>query len=128
MDNRLINSPRFTCTPAKSLSAILSCSREMYRVTEGLQREKQSLMKQLDLLRYEKNVKLAGLWSGFLIVMFRNLISKSPKGFDSGRQCIFSLKIFQFSFIFLSNLSREMNKHLKDERDICCGVVSTNLF
>lgn len=24
----------------------------MYRVTEGLQREKQSLMKQLDLLRY----------------------------------------------------------------------------
>lgn len=25
--------------------------REMYRVTEGLQREKQSLMKQLDLLR-----------------------------------------------------------------------------
>lgn len=25
----------------------------MYRVTEGLQREKQSLMKQLDLLRYE---------------------------------------------------------------------------
>uniref|UniRef100_A0A3Q3VNN6 small monomeric GTPase n=1 Tax=Mola mola TaxID=94237 RepID=A0A3Q3VNN6_MOLML len=39
---------------------------EMYRVTEGLQREKQSLMKQLDLLR-------------------------------------------------------EMNKHLKDERDICCG-------
>uniref|UniRef100_A0A8D3DA38 Calcium release activated channel regulator 2Ab n=1 Tax=Scophthalmus maximus TaxID=52904 RepID=A0A8D3DA38_SCOMX len=42
---------------------------EMYRVTEGLQREKQSLMKQLDLLR-------------------------------------------------------EMNKHLKDERDICSGVVS----
>ncbi|XP_061618353.1 EF-hand calcium-binding domain-containing protein 4B isoform X3 [Phyllopteryx taeniolatus] len=40
---------------------------EMYRVTEGLQREKQSLMKQLDLLR-------------------------------------------------------EMNKHLKDERDICSGV------
>ncbi|KAL3977274.1 atypical dual specificity phosphatase [Sarotherodon galilaeus] len=39
---------------------------EMYRVTEGLQREKQSLMKQLDLLR-------------------------------------------------------EMNKHLKDERDLCCG-------
>uniref|UniRef100_A0A3Q3D5V6 Calcium release activated channel regulator 2A n=1 Tax=Hippocampus comes TaxID=109280 RepID=A0A3Q3D5V6_HIPCM len=39
---------------------------EMYRVTEGLQREKQSLMKQLDLLR-------------------------------------------------------EMNKHLKDERDICSG-------
>lgn len=25
----------------------------MYRVTEGLQREKQSLMKQLDLLRYD---------------------------------------------------------------------------
>uniref|UniRef100_A0A8C7QWF6 Calcium release activated channel regulator 2Ab n=1 Tax=Oncorhynchus mykiss TaxID=8022 RepID=A0A8C7QWF6_ONCMY len=41
---------------------------EMYRVTEGLQREKQSLMKQLDLLR-------------------------------------------------------EMNKHLKDERDIYCAVV-----
>ncbi|XP_071003384.1 EF-hand calcium-binding domain-containing protein 4B-like isoform X2 [Oncorhynchus clarkii lewisi] len=40
---------------------------EMYRVTEGLQREKQSLMKQLDLLR-------------------------------------------------------EMNKHLKDERDIYCAV------
>ncbi|XP_035806104.2 EF-hand calcium-binding domain-containing protein 4B isoform X2 [Amphiprion ocellaris] len=45
---------------------------EMYRVTEGLQREKQSLMKQLDLLR-------------------------------------------------------EMNKHLKDERDICCGVPRTSL-
>uniref|UniRef100_A0A7N8Y283 Calcium release activated channel regulator 2Ab n=1 Tax=Mastacembelus armatus TaxID=205130 RepID=A0A7N8Y283_9TELE len=29
---------------------------EMYRITEGLQREKQSLMKQLDLLRYEKNI------------------------------------------------------------------------
>uniref|UniRef100_A0AAX7SWL3 EF-hand domain-containing protein n=1 Tax=Astatotilapia calliptera TaxID=8154 RepID=A0AAX7SWL3_ASTCA len=28
---------------------------EMYRVTEGLQREKQSLMKQLDLLRYNEN-------------------------------------------------------------------------
>uniref|UniRef100_A0A3Q2Q0C2 small monomeric GTPase n=1 Tax=Fundulus heteroclitus TaxID=8078 RepID=A0A3Q2Q0C2_FUNHE len=40
---------------------------EMYRITEGLQREKQCLMKQLDLLR-------------------------------------------------------EMNKHLKDERDICCSV------
>ncbi|KAM3859291.1 EF-hand calcium-binding domain-containing protein 4B [Diretmus argenteus] len=45
---------------------------EMYRVTEGLQREKQSLMKQLDLLR-------------------------------------------------------EMNKHLKDERDIFCGVPRTSL-
>ncbi|XP_077565813.1 EF-hand calcium-binding domain-containing protein 4B isoform X1 [Stigmatopora nigra] len=45
---------------------------EMYRVTEGLQREKQSLMKQLDLLR-------------------------------------------------------EMNKHLKDERDICSGVPRTSL-
>ncbi|XP_078137547.1 EF-hand calcium-binding domain-containing protein 4B isoform X2 [Sander vitreus] len=45
---------------------------EMYRVTEGLQREKQSLMKQLDLLR-------------------------------------------------------EMNKHLKDERDICCGVPRNSL-
>ncbi|XP_058479982.1 EF-hand calcium-binding domain-containing protein 4B isoform X2 [Solea solea] len=45
---------------------------EMYRVTEGLQREKQSLMKQLDLLR-------------------------------------------------------EMNKHLKDERDIRCGVPRTSL-
>ncbi|XP_044199185.1 EF-hand calcium-binding domain-containing protein 4B isoform X1 [Thunnus albacares] len=45
---------------------------EMYRVTEGLQREKQSLMKQLDLLK-------------------------------------------------------EMNKHLKDERDICCGVPRTSL-
>ncbi|XP_038594440.1 ras and EF-hand domain-containing protein isoform X1 [Micropterus salmoides] len=45
---------------------------EMYRVTEGLQREKQSLMKQLDLLR-------------------------------------------------------EMNKHLKDERDICCGVPRSSL-
>ncbi|XP_040029081.2 EF-hand calcium-binding domain-containing protein 4B isoform X2 [Gasterosteus aculeatus] len=45
---------------------------EMYRVTEGLQREKQSLQKQLDLLR-------------------------------------------------------EMNKHLKDERDICCGVPRTSL-
>ncbi|KAK5876465.1 hypothetical protein CesoFtcFv8_025818 [Champsocephalus esox] len=45
---------------------------EMYRVTEGLQREKQSLMKQLDLLR-------------------------------------------------------EMNKHLKDERDICRGVPRTSL-
>ncbi|XP_053270736.1 EF-hand calcium-binding domain-containing protein 4B [Pleuronectes platessa] len=45
---------------------------EMYRVTEGLQREKQSLMKQLDLLR-------------------------------------------------------EMNKHLKDERDICAGVPRTSL-
>ncbi|XP_069020846.1 EF-hand calcium-binding domain-containing protein 4B [Embiotoca jacksoni] len=45
---------------------------EMYRVTEGLQREKQSLMKQLDLLR-------------------------------------------------------EMNKHLKDERDICCSVPRTSL-
>ncbi|CAB1346175.1 unnamed protein product [Coregonus sp. 'balchen'] len=44
---------------------------EMYRVTEGLQREKQSLMKQLDLLR-------------------------------------------------------EMNKHLKDERDICCAVNPRN--
>lgn len=96
MDNRLINSPRFTCTPAKSLSAILSCSREMYRVTEGLQREKQSLMKQLDLLRYEKNVKLAGLCSGFLIVMFRNLISKSPKGFDSGSADRKSLSVYFF--------------------------------
>ncbi|XP_029017117.1 EF-hand calcium-binding domain-containing protein 4B isoform X2 [Betta splendens] len=45
---------------------------EMYRITEGLQREKQSLMKQLDLLR-------------------------------------------------------EMNKHLKDERDMCCGVPRTSL-
>ncbi|XP_041833774.1 EF-hand calcium-binding domain-containing protein 4B [Melanotaenia boesemani] len=45
---------------------------EMYRITEGLQREKQSLMKQLDLLR-------------------------------------------------------EMNKHLKDERDIYCGVPRTSL-
>ncbi|KAM9705001.1 EF-hand calcium-binding domain-containing protein 4B isoform 1-T2 [Menidia menidia] len=45
---------------------------EMYRVTEGLQREKQSLMKQLDLLR-------------------------------------------------------EMNKHLKDERDIYSGVPRTSL-
>ncbi|KAM9327607.1 EF-hand calcium-binding domain-containing protein 4B [Pholidichthys leucotaenia] len=45
---------------------------EMYRVTEGLQREKQSLMKQLDLLK-------------------------------------------------------EMNKHLKDERDLCCGVPRTSL-
>ncbi|XP_068611338.1 EF-hand calcium-binding domain-containing protein 4B [Brachionichthys hirsutus] len=45
---------------------------EMYRVTEGLQREKQSLMKQLDLLR-------------------------------------------------------EMNKHLKDERDLSCGVPRTSL-
>ncbi|XP_039891337.1 LOW QUALITY PROTEIN: ras and EF-hand domain-containing protein [Simochromis diagramma] len=45
---------------------------EMYRVTEGLQREKQSLMKQLDLLR-------------------------------------------------------EMNKHLKDEQDLCCGVPRTSL-
>nr|XP_057933807.1 EF-hand calcium-binding domain-containing protein 4B isoform X2 [Doryrhamphus excisus] len=45
---------------------------EMYRVTEGLQREKQSLMKQLDLLR-------------------------------------------------------EMNKHLKDERDIRSGVPRTSL-
>ncbi|XP_054609640.1 EF-hand calcium-binding domain-containing protein 4B isoform X6 [Dunckerocampus dactyliophorus] len=45
---------------------------EMYRVTEGLQREKQSLMKQLDLLR-------------------------------------------------------EMNKHLKDERDICSRVPRTSL-
>uniref|UniRef100_A0A4W5K2E5 Calcium release activated channel regulator 2Ab n=1 Tax=Hucho hucho TaxID=62062 RepID=A0A4W5K2E5_9TELE len=44
---------------------------EMYRVTEGLQREKQSLMKQLDLLR-------------------------------------------------------EMNKHLKDERDIYCAVNPRN--
>lgn len=34
----------------------LSCFREMYRVTEGLQREKQSLMKQLDLLRYEEDI------------------------------------------------------------------------
>uniref|UniRef100_A0A669C503 Calcium release activated channel regulator 2A n=1 Tax=Oreochromis niloticus TaxID=8128 RepID=A0A669C503_ORENI len=30
---------------------------EMYRVTEGLQREKQSLMKQLDLLRYNENTQ-----------------------------------------------------------------------
>ncbi|KAM4711592.1 EF-hand calcium-binding domain-containing protein 4B isoform 2-T2 [Anableps anableps] len=45
---------------------------EMYRVTEGLQREKQCLLKQLDLLR-------------------------------------------------------EMNKHLKDERDIFCGVQRTSL-
>ncbi|XP_026217024.1 ras and EF-hand domain-containing protein isoform X2 [Anabas testudineus] len=45
---------------------------EMYRITEGLQREKQSLMKQLDLLR-------------------------------------------------------EMNKHLKDERDMYCGVPRTSL-
>ncbi|KAM6895356.1 EF-hand calcium-binding domain-containing protein 4B [Xenentodon cancila] len=45
---------------------------EMYRVTEGLQREKQSLMKQLDLLR-------------------------------------------------------EINKHLKDERDICSGVPRNSL-
>ncbi|KAK0131834.1 EF-hand calcium-binding domain-containing protein 4B [Merluccius polli] len=45
---------------------------EMYRITEGLQREKQSLMKQLDLLR-------------------------------------------------------EMNKHLKDERDICHGMPRSSL-
>ncbi|XP_024861407.1 ras and EF-hand domain-containing protein isoform X2 [Kryptolebias marmoratus] len=45
---------------------------DMYRVTERLQREKQSLMKQLDLLR-------------------------------------------------------EMNKHLKDERDICCSVPQSSL-
>ncbi|XP_054910676.1 EF-hand calcium-binding domain-containing protein 4B [Poeciliopsis prolifica] len=45
---------------------------EMYRITEGLQREKQCLMKQLDLLR-------------------------------------------------------EMNKHLKDERDIFCAVPRTSL-
>ncbi|KAF7670022.1 hypothetical protein LDENG_00074240 [Lucifuga dentata] len=45
---------------------------EMYRITEGLQREKQSLMKQLDLLR-------------------------------------------------------EMNKHLKDEQDIFCGVPRASL-
>ncbi|XP_038144354.1 ras and EF-hand domain-containing protein [Cyprinodon tularosa] len=45
---------------------------EMYRITEGLQREKQCLMRQLDLLR-------------------------------------------------------EMNKHLKDERDICCGVLPPSL-
>ena len=30
---------------------MFDASREMYRITEGLQREKQSLMKQLDLLR-----------------------------------------------------------------------------
>uniref|UniRef100_A0A1A8F2F7 EF-hand calcium binding domain 4Bb n=2 Tax=Nothobranchius TaxID=28779 RepID=A0A1A8F2F7_9TELE len=45
---------------------------DMYRVTEGLQREKQSLLKQLDLLR-------------------------------------------------------EMNKHLKDECDVCCGVPRNSL-
>uniref|UniRef100_A0A3B4ERX3 small monomeric GTPase n=1 Tax=Pundamilia nyererei TaxID=303518 RepID=A0A3B4ERX3_9CICH len=32
---------------------------DMYRVTEGLQREKQSLMKQLDLLRYNENTQLS---------------------------------------------------------------------
>lgn len=32
--------------------AVLFHFRELYRVTEGLQREKQSLMKQLDLLRF----------------------------------------------------------------------------
>uniref|UniRef100_A0A3P8SA53 Calcium release activated channel regulator 2A n=1 Tax=Amphiprion percula TaxID=161767 RepID=A0A3P8SA53_AMPPE len=40
---------------------------EMYRVTEGLQREKQSLMKQLDLLRYDKEnfLKNSGLANGY---------------------------------------------------------------
>nr|XP_020455197.1 ras and EF-hand domain-containing protein-like isoform X1 [Monopterus albus] len=45
---------------------------EMYSVTEGLQREKENLMTQLDLLR-------------------------------------------------------EMNKHLKDEQDVCCGMAQTSL-
>lgn len=43
-------------TQSHFVNAILSRFREMYRVTEGLQREKQSLMKQLDLLRYNKNI------------------------------------------------------------------------
>lgn len=40
----------------QSVFIILLHFREMYRVTEGLQREKQSLMKQLDLLRYNENI------------------------------------------------------------------------
>lgn len=40
----------------QSVFTILFHFREMYRVTEGLQREKQSLMKQLDLLRYNENI------------------------------------------------------------------------
>ncbi|XP_054609636.1 EF-hand calcium-binding domain-containing protein 4B isoform X2 [Dunckerocampus dactyliophorus] len=69
---------------------------EMYRVTEGLQREKQSLMKQLDLLRYIRTEKTPSF------------------------RC-------QKVLFFLVNPPREMNKHLKDERDICSRVPRTSL-
>lgn len=68
----------------------------MYRVTEGLQREKQSLMKQLDLLRYSRRHQT---WS-----------TRNPGPLPNSSSPTFP---------------REMNKHLKDERDICCGMVST---
>lgn len=73
----------------------MSPFREMYRVTEGLQREKQSLMKQLDLLRCSTRGS--------------NLIHRGSRPLPNSHSPTFS---------------REMNKHLKDERDICCGVVS----
>lgn len=44
---------QFGCLEETAASRCASLFREMYRVTEGLQREKQSLMKQLDLLRYD---------------------------------------------------------------------------
>ncbi|XP_061524111.1 EF-hand calcium-binding domain-containing protein 4B isoform X3 [Phycodurus eques] len=70
---------------------------EMYRVTEGLQREKQSLMKQLDLLRYIETTL-------FISILISNASACLPPP-----------------------PPREMNKHLKDERDICSGVPRTSL-
>ena len=54
-------------TDGSSIQPYLTCyllffaTREMYRITEGLQREQASLIKQLDLLRYVEATR----WSAF---------------------------------------------------------------
>lgn len=72
--------------------------REVYRLTEGLQRERASLLKQLDLLRYDQKENVAT-----------------------------AVQTLQTSLSHYSNCpeyfySREMNKHLRDERDMCYQV------
>lgn len=51
-DTELCRDVAFFARNATDGLSFVCVLREMYRVTEGLQREKQSLMKQLDLLRY----------------------------------------------------------------------------